>query len=274
MLLKDERTVGSLMSLRDLNITIKRGEFVCIIGDVGAGKSSLLSALIGDMLCVPASYIEEAGNDRLEDSGVRKGLTSASKQSFNELSSPVHLSKEVSYVQQIPWIQNKNIKDNICFGRPFENESYQRVIDICELRRDLEILPAGDLTEIGEKGITLSGGQKARVSLARSVYADKDIILMDDPISALDAEVKKKIFQKVLIGELKHKTRILVTHAVDFLHLVDTIIVLKEGRVVLSGNYEQIKNDKYVSELIKIHKSHEGDYERMRKEQDLEEEKI
>jgi len=98
------------------------------------------------------------------------------------------------------------------------------------------------------------------VSLARAVYADRDIILMDDPISALDAEVKKKIFQKVLIGELKHKTRILVTHAVDFLHLVDKIIVIKEGEIILSGSYEQIKTDPYVSQLMKIYKSHENDY--------------
>ena len=104
---------------------------------------------------------------------------------------------------------------------------------MCELTRDLEILPAGDMTEIGEKGINLSGGQKARVSLARAVYADKEIILMDDPISALDANVKKKIFQNVFMGQLKNKTRVLVTHAVDFLHLVDNIILFKEGQVIL-----------------------------------------
>jgi len=104
---------------------------------------------------------------------------------------------------------------------------------MCELTRDLEILPAGDQTEIGEKGINLSGGQKARVSLARAVYADRDIIIMDDPISALDADVKKKIFYNVFAGILKNKTRILVTHAVDFLHLVDNIVLLKNGEIIL-----------------------------------------
>jgi ABC-type bacteriocin/lantibiotic exporter with double-glycine peptidase domain len=94
------------------------------------------------------------------------------------------------------------------------------------LRRDLKILPAGDKTEIGEKGINLSGGQKARVSLARAVYSDRAIMLMDDPISALDANVKKKIFKSVFLKKFANKTRILVTHAVDFLHLVDTIILL------------------------------------------------
>jgi ATP-binding cassette subfamily C (CFTR/MRP) protein 1 len=99
------------------------------------------------------------------------------------------------------------------------------------LTRDLEILPSGDLTEIGEKGINLSGGQKARVGLARAIYANKDLILLDDPISALDANVKKSIFKNVIMGELKTKTRILVTHAIDFLHLADKIIVIKDGKI-------------------------------------------
>lgn len=107
----------------------------------------------------------------------------------------------------------------------------------CQLESDLAILPAGDLTEIGEKGINLSGGQKARVSLARAVYANKDIVLMDDPISALDANVRKLIFNQVFQGMLKEKTRILVTHAVDFLHLADRIIVMSNGQVKAFGTY-------------------------------------
>ena len=102
---------------------------------------------------------------------------------------------------------------------------------MCELDRDLEILPAGDLTEIGEKGINLSGGQKARISLARAVYNDKDIILMDDPISAVDAIVKRKLMKNVILGCLKEKTRILATHAIDVLHLADKIILLDQGRI-------------------------------------------
>ena len=99
------------------------------------------------------------------------------------------------------------------------------------MERDLEILPARDSTEIGEKGINLSGGQKARVSLARAVYSEAEIILMDDPISALDANAKKKIFKEVFQGLLKNKTRILVTHAVDVLHLVDRLIIMKDGKI-------------------------------------------
>jgi len=129
---------------------------------------------------------------------------------------------------------------------PFDQDKYSDVIEVCELQRDLEILPAGDQTEIGEKGINLSGGQKARLSLARAVYADNDLILMDDPISALDANVKKKIFSRVFNGLLKQKTRVLVTHAVDFLHLVDTIILLKQGEVLVQGSFEDIKDHPYL----------------------------
>jgi ABC-type sulfate/molybdate transport systems ATPase subunit len=112
------------------------------------------------------------------------------------------------------------------------------------------------MTEIGEKGINLSGGQKARVSLARAVYSDREMILMDDPISALDANVKKKIFVNVFQGILKERTRILVTHSVDFLHLVDKIIILKDGEVAVQGSYEELIDNAYLISLLKIHKSH------------------
>jgi ABC-type multidrug transport system fused ATPase/permease subunit len=123
---------------------------------------------------------------------------------------------------------------------------------MCELERDLEILPNGDLTEIGEKGINLSGGQKARISLARAVYAKKDIYLLDDPISALDAAVRKKIFQNVILGELQNKTRILVTHAIDFIHLSDRIVLLNEGKIVACGKYEELLENVQFKNLVKI----------------------
>ena len=172
-------------------------------------------------------------HDPLIEEMIRHG-----NQIIPEQHAPITLSESISLVQQIPWIQNKSIRDNILFGEEYEKDKYDEVIKICQLKRDLEILPAGDLTEIGEKGINLSGGQKARVSLARAVYADKQLILMDDPISALDANVKKKIFKLVFMRKLADKTRVLVTHAVDFLHLADTIILLQKGRVVLQGSYD------------------------------------
>ena len=197
---KKEELGELAVALKNMDLTIKKGEFVCIIGEIGAGKSSILSSLIGDML---------AENETKE--------------------SPIIVNEKLSYVQQSPWIQNKTIKENILFGEEFDATRYSQAIKMCELTRDINILPAGDNTEIGEKGINLSGGQKARLSLARAVYADKDLILLDDPISALDANVKKKIFKNLLLNHLKNKTRILVTHAVDFLHLVDRILVIKEG---------------------------------------------
>ena len=125
----------------------------------------------------------------------------------------------------------------------------------CELANDLADLKDADQTEIGEKGINLSGGQKARVSLARALYQtlscpEKSIILMDDPLSALDSGVKRKIFNKCMLGLMGNKTRILVTHAIDFIHRCDRIIVLEKGEVILDGHYEAIKDDKYMVKLM------------------------
>lgn len=143
----------------------------------------------------------------------------------------------------MPWIQNKTIRDNILFGLQLDKAKYVDVIRMCELERDLEILPAGDLTEIGEKGINLSGGQKARISLARAVYSDKDIILMDDPISALDASVRKKVIMNLILKFIRNKTRVLVTHAIDFIHLSDKVILMQNGRIVAQGTYSELRDN-------------------------------
>ena len=150
------------------------------------------------------------------------------------------MNGQLAYVQQTPWIQNKTIRDNILFGLPMDKVRYIDTIRLCELERDIEILPNGDLTEIGEKGINLSGGQKARVGLARAVYSQRDIFLMDDPISALDANVRKKVFMNVFMDHLSTKTRLLVTHAIDFAHLADKIIFMDKGRIVDQGSYQQL----------------------------------
>lgn len=160
----------------------------------------------------------------------------------------------ISYVEQQSWIQNKTIKQNILFGSQFDPARYENTIKACQLKRDLQILPAGDATEIGEKGINLSGGQKARISLARAVYADKDIVLMDDPISALDANVRKRIFKEVFQGMLRGKTRVLVTHAIDFLHLSDRICVIKDGEIQAIGTYEELQGNSHLQEVIMINK--------------------
>ena len=151
------------------------------------------------------------------------------------------------------------IRDNILFEEDLDKAKYYDTIQLCELSRDLEILQAGDLTEIGEKGINLSGGQKARVSLARAVYSDKDIYLMDDPISALDASVRKQIIENVILGKLKQKTRVLVTHAIDFVHFADSIIIMDKGRIAAKGSFEDLKDNASLQNLLEINQLNKGE---------------
>ena len=142
---------------------------VCIIGDVGSGKSSLLSCLLGDLQYFEQSFIDEHAEQFLTPD-LEKRATYHSQKRHHPGKAPIKLTSSLSYVQQTPWIQNMSIRDNILFGKEFNQEKYLEAIEVCELQRDLEILPHGDKTEIGERGINLSGGQKARVSLARAVY--------------------------------------------------------------------------------------------------------
>eukprot|EP00347_Sterkiella_histriomuscorum_P019725 403340529 len=258
MIEEEKRNVSQVLAIRNINLEFKHGEFICIIGDVGSGKSSLLSSIIGDLLYLDPSFLNQYRDAQLNEELIEK-IKQESAKFIDPRDTPIILSEDVAYVQQNPWIQNKTIRDNILFGLPFDQDRYEETIDICELARDLEILPSADMTEIGEKGINLSGGQKARVSLARAVYSDKAIMLMDDPISALDANVKKKIFQNVFMDKFRNKTRLLVTHAIDFLHLVDKIIVLSKGEVILQGSYDEIKENPYLIEIIGIHKGHQED---------------
>lgn len=230
---------------------IKKGEFICIIGEVGCGKSSLINAILGDMIYINDETLKETSLYSL-DHPTRDLLC----QKCNEEKGIVKLGGSVSLVQQNPWILNRTIRDNITFGLPLDEDRYNDTIEICQLESDLDIFKGGDLTEIGEKGINLSGGQKARISLARAVYADNDIILMDDPISALDSHVKQKIFEEVFCDVLKDKTRILVTHAIDYAHLADRIIVMEEGKMKFFGSYDEINKNPELTrifDMISLH---------------------
>ena len=144
------------------------------------------------------------------------------------------------------------LRGNILFGSEFDKRRYVQTILGCQLEADLTMMVAGDMSEIGQRGINLSGGQKARLSLARAVYTDPDIILLDDPISALDAVVKKKVFKQVFNGLLREKTRILVTHAVEFIHLADRVVLMKDGRIGAVGTPEELKDHEYIRELAEI----------------------
>ncbi|CAI2359203.1 unnamed protein product [Moneuplotes crassus] len=265
---KNKKLTDSI-ELKDINLKIHKGEFICIIGEVGSGKSSLLSAILGDMLYLSDETIE-VNQDRILDEELRKELIRAAltEQSI------VKLGGSISYAQQVPWIQNKTIRDNILFGKRMDEQRYNQVIEMCELGPDLGLFPGGDLTEIGEKGINLSGGQKARVSLARSIYADNDILLMDDPVSALDANVKRK-FKDVFMNQLREKTRILVTHAIDFIDCVDRIIVMESGRIKYCGTYEELQHSEEIKHIVEVlaHQAGEDDSQEEKKEESKKETK-
>lgn len=213
---------GPRIILKNLNLEIKTSEFVCVIGEVGSGKSSILQAILNNML--PAN-----SKDQPQPSVIVNG--------------------SISYVSQVPWIQNDTVKNNIVFHSEFNQEKYNFVLDICELKPDLEVLVGGDMTEIGEKGINLSGGQKARISIARAIYADHDIFLFDDPISALDAHVGQNVMEKCIVNYLSKKTRILVTHALQYISYADRILYMENGEIKWQGTYGEITLQDFFTEL-------------------------
>lgn len=158
---------------------------------------------------------------------------------MEKLSGSVNCNGSIAYVPQQAWIQNATVQDNILFGKSLNTNLYNKVIESCALKSDIEILPAGDQTEIGEKGVNLSGGQKQRISLARAVYNDADIYLLDDPLSAVDSDVGKHIFENIIgpKGMLASKTVLLVTHGISFLPQVDEIFMMNDGSIAAHGNY-------------------------------------
>ncbi|CAI5772734.1 resistance-associated 1-like isoform X1 [Podarcis lilfordi] len=196
-------------TLNKLNLEIPEGSLVAVVGQVGAGKSSLLSAVLGEM--------EKTGG-----TAQRKG--------------------SVAYVSQQAWIQNTTLRENILFGLELNKLYYEKVLEACALLPDLEQLPAGDETEIGERGVNISGGQKQRVSLARAVYSSADLYLLDDPLSAVDVHVGKHLFEKVIgpSGLLKNKTRILVTHNLAILSQTDIVVMMEDGRITEMGSYKDL----------------------------------
>ncbi|KAL1226288.1 ABC transporter C family member 4 [Cardamine amara subsp. amara] len=210
-------------ALKEINFKVKKGELTAIVGTVGSGKSSLLASVLGEM---------------------------------HRISGQVRVCGSTGYVAQTSWIQNGTVQDNILFGLPMVREKYNEVLNVCCLDADLQMMEFGDQTEIGERGINLSGGQKQRIQLARAVYQECDIYLLDDVFSAVDAHTGSDIFKKCVRGALKGKTILLVTHQVDFLHNVDCILVMREGRIVESGKYDElVKSGLDFGELVAAHET-------------------
>ncbi|KAH3661347.1 hypothetical protein OGAPHI_006754 [Ogataea philodendri] len=211
---KSEKSAGSEVvktefpGLLNLNLSIAKGEFVVVTGSIGSGKSSLLNAFSGFM---PKTSGSVAKNGSLMLCGY-------------------------------PWVQNATIKENIVFGEEYDQEKYDTIVKVCSLTGDFEQFSAADKTEVGERGITLSGGQKARINLARAVYSDKDIILLDDVLSAVDAKVGKSIMKDCIMGYLKNKTRVLATHQLSLIDSADKIMFLNGDGTVDYGTLDEVKS--------------------------------
>ncbi|KXT17553.1 hypothetical protein AC579_6187 [Pseudocercospora musae] len=213
--------------LHDINFSAHKGELTCIVGRVGAGKSSLLQTMLGDLY-------------KIKGEVVMRGT--------------------VAYVAQSAWVMNASVRENIVFGHRWDPSFYDKAIHACALTEDFSSLPDGDQTEVGERGISLSGGQKARLTLARAVYARADIYLLDDVLSAVDQHVGRHIIDNVLgaKGLLATKTRILATNAIPVLMEAHFIALLKDGKVLERGTYEQLMAMKgEVANLIRTSSSEE-----------------
>ncbi|XP_051213383.1 ABC transporter C family member 10 isoform X2 [Lolium perenne] len=209
-------------SLRNIDLEVKSGEKVAICGEVGSGKSTLLGAIFGD---VPRT------EGKIEVCG------------------------KIAYVSQNAWIQKGTVRDNILFGSTMDMQRYEEALHRCSLIKDLEMLPSGDLTQIGEKGVNLSGGQKQRVQLARALYQDADVYLLDDPFSSVDVHTATSLFNDYVIGGLARKTVVLITHKVEFLPAFDSIQLMCDGEIKLAGSYKELlSTSKEFRELVHAHK--------------------
>ena len=200
---------NSLISFVTLNIK-ERGLMV-VIGPVGSGKSSLLSCILGNELHVSSGTVKHSG--------------------------------KLAYVSETPWVFPGTIRENILFGLAYNERLYSKTVDVCELRADFKMLTAGDMSLIGEHGSTVSGGQRTRIALARAVYSQADIYLLDDPLSALDANVANNIFRKCLRGLLANRIIILTTHHFRYLDETDWIVRLEHGVVMAQGDYTTMRNE-------------------------------
>ena len=208
------RHTSELPALDNASLNATSGQLVGITGPVGSGKTSLLMAILGE---IPI------------------------------FSGKIYCVGKMAFVSQIPWVYSGTLRENTVFGKEFHEPKYMKVIEVCDLEKDIASFTKRDLTEIGQRGVILSGGQRARVSLARAIYSEADIYLLDDPFSAVDAKVGKHLFDRCIKEFLDGRMRILVTHQLQFLKETDSIVVLRNGSIVCEGTYSRIKKDKHVA---------------------------
>ncbi|KAE8077824.1 hypothetical protein FH972_016350 [Carpinus fangiana] len=213
-------------TLRDINLEVRPGEKVAMCGEVGSGKSTLLAAILGE---VP------------------------------NIQGTIQVYGKIAYVSQSAWIQTGTIQENILFGSNMDSQKYGETLERCSLVKDLELLPYGDLTEIGERGVNLSGGQKQRIQLARALYQDADTYLLDDPFSAVDAHTSTSLFSEYIMEALSGKTVLLVTHQVDFLPAFHTILLMSDGEILQAAPYHHLLASSIeFQDLVNAHKKTAG----------------
>ncbi|XP_023310959.1 multidrug resistance-associated protein 4 [Anoplophora glabripennis] len=203
--------VPNVPVLKNIDIHIPPNTLCAIVGPVGAGKSSILQLILGEL---------------------------------PQTSGRIYLGGKISYSSQEPWLFGSTVRNNILFGQPYNKFLYQKIVHVCALQKDFEQFPEGDKTVVGERGVSLSGGQRARINLARAVYRQADIYIMDDPLSAVDTHVGRHLFNECIVNYLKDKTRILVTHQLQYLKKADLIIVINEGKIEAQGTFDELSNSK------------------------------
>ena len=228
LLEEDKDELIKIGLLNNIKIQIKKGEHIAVIGKVGSGKSCLLNCFINNLAIINEN---------------------------NNIDKVIKVSGKISYVTQNSWILNDTFRNNILFFNKFDEDKYNKIISICQLEPDLQIIKGGDKAEIGEKGINLSGGQKTRLMIARAVYSEAEIYIFDDPLSALDAYVGMNLFKEVFCNYLQNKTVVISTHSLQYLNMFDRVIFMEEGKIKWCGTPKEIINRSFYEEFSKLIKN-------------------
>ncbi|KAJ5812061.1 P-loop containing nucleoside triphosphate hydrolase protein [Penicillium riverlandense] len=238
---EDEAVDEDRFALRSLDVAFPMKGLSVVSGRTGSGKSLLLSCLLGECEVLEGT--------------VKVPVPPPISERFDHLATSANwiIDSAIAYVAQIPWIENASIKDNILFGLPFDPERYQKVLFACALQKDFDMLPDGELTDIGANGVNLSGGQRWRVSFARALYSRAGILIMDDIFSALDAHTGRHVYEHALTGELgQNRTRILVTHHVALcLPRTDYSVLLENGCVKYAGTIDELKKSNHLEDILR-----------------------